>query len=445
MPPKKRTTAKKGKGWLQDHIFRVPSGLPKMVKAWADSRGNDVVGGLLVARYPLQKAGIDIKKLGSMASTQIKRETANRNIDKLFHLFMIVYLVDTAGKIRRYVLEKNQRVNVYEAKKGFLGKNANWTNVALPKKRPITLNEFLDRQAKAGGDDHWVYNVGNSNCQDFVRDALRGNKLITPFLEKFTHQTVDSILPRWVKSPITAVTDLAAWLDYKWKGGIYKKSGGMCSIAHPVIMTKRKGEGSNGVMKGGLLFAQQGLASTLRGWLPQSFEKLLLTNKRSAKFNPKEWKRWVISDWEEFRKRRPVIGEPRFAGIPGMKMLLNRVGSGPGSTSPLGFFLSAMVHGNDLSTRLLASQSTLAMNWGMNKGFDGNPSVEDQVATEIIRWALFFVFLYWTGDSPSKEDLSSLSSMVAATERELSNLQGERSAWAMSAAPSGDWFTMTYE
>jgi len=127
--------------------------------------------------------------------------------DKFYHLSMVI----TTNNKNIYI-EKNEVINITSNYK--TDKNTETINVNLNNKT-ITLNELLENtRLKIGNEDYFLYSgFGNRNCQNFIKNILNSNGLLTPDIEKWLFQDLQELvkeLPQSIKKISQVATDTAA-------------------------------------------------------------------------------------------------------------------------------------------------------------------------------------------------------------------------------------------
>lgn len=209
-------------------ISNVPNALkgprknyPPFFRKFKKQNGNEQIVSIRVCKNPIEKTFDTILNLISLG--QFKKNKNKLNYDNMFHLYLLLEF--ESGALVR--LEKNQVMNIgYENNKNI----AVCEDVALNHKL-VTINSLLDNALSNIGDEFFLYNGQNNNCQIFVRNVLKYSDLLTPFLNKFVMQDTNKIigqLPALTKKVIKGTTDFAGIMDVLIYGARL-----------PIIMNKR--------------------------------------------------------------------------------------------------------------------------------------------------------------------------------------------------------------
>lgn len=140
--------------------------------------------------------------------------------DKIFHLGLefTIRVSDTNDMISRYILEKNEVINVEPAKA--VGKDTELWNVGMH--GSTTLNKLLEGAQQVLGPIFFTYDAFNNNCADFIQAVLKGSGLATPALTAIVKQPLDNALrtelPTYTEKVARAVTDVAALANVAIEG-----------------------------------------------------------------------------------------------------------------------------------------------------------------------------------------------------------------------------------
>ena len=159
---------------------QLPLALDKIIRQY----GNIKVKNVLVCRVPVQNVIQGI--LNTFSGGELKSKLEKSNYDNLYHLSMYLIL-ENGTKIK---LEKNERIH---------------TQLNPPDEKEdcdivsqvvnIPFNQFIANTIKRMGMNSFVrYDPRTNNCQDFILNLLRANKISNSTLEKFIKQDADDIL-----------------------------------------------------------------------------------------------------------------------------------------------------------------------------------------------------------------------------------------------------------
>lgn len=176
-------------------------------KAFIQEYGNFPINRIKVCRTPL--SNIVGKALNYITLGKFERAMAKYGFDALFHLFMLIDIIDTSkdGKIVTAILEKNEtpRCHLYDEAM------PNSTQCMYVMKRyDGTLNSLIQTTQAEMGRSFWVYDAFRNNCQDFLLNVLGSNGLLTEALQTFIKQDVSSIvndMPSYTPGVARHVTD----------------------------------------------------------------------------------------------------------------------------------------------------------------------------------------------------------------------------------------------
>lgn len=137
---------------------------------------------ITIARTPLQpllETAINVMSLG-----RFKQLKEKYGYDKLYHLSLII---GTRGN-QKIVVEKNETVTIEPL--NFSKSIKNITEFQkIPIVKPLTTNIMMERtKQKMGSYDFFHYDAFKNNCQDFIKNILEANGLLTPAARKFLYQ-----------------------------------------------------------------------------------------------------------------------------------------------------------------------------------------------------------------------------------------------------------------
>ena len=193
--------------------------------------GDCEIVGLQVRKQPIVSMidkALNVLSLGTWA--KLKKENS---FDKLFHLYMIVYVKLFDGSTKEILVEKNQSINI-SVKIPSVSKELQRLTIALPPNYKVTLNEMLNNTLKkVGNQRYFIYSPFNDaltsgNCQRFVLDVLSSNNLNGSSYEKWVLQNIESLvkgLPNYVKLFAKTLTDIGASVEKAVGGDEFEKEG----------------------------------------------------------------------------------------------------------------------------------------------------------------------------------------------------------------------------
>jgi hypothetical protein len=166
-------------------LLRDPKINPPKVRKILETIGNEKVSSIKLVRTPLSKASEFLLNVASFG--QLKEKMKEANIDKLFHLSMLIN-----GK---YILEKNE---VIMLTKGNSIKSDSETQ-DVPVNKDITINQLLENTQKKMGDKYGPYDAKTNNCSVFLSNVLSANGLSSSSSNEFINQKTDELFKSFPK------------------------------------------------------------------------------------------------------------------------------------------------------------------------------------------------------------------------------------------------------
>lgn len=171
--------------------------------------GDRPVVSMVVRRDPIKSflhTALNLVTLGKWS--QFREKYA---YDKLFHLGVevAVKMNDSDNVIARFVIEKNEIINISPAR----AYDKDTETVPVPLEGSTTVNALLDATQRRMGENYFVYDAFQNNCQDFILNLLLANGLNTAALQAFVKQDVEqalSELPGYTGKLARTLTDVAA-------------------------------------------------------------------------------------------------------------------------------------------------------------------------------------------------------------------------------------------
>lgn len=229
--PQYYTGDRSGAG-IFDWIFKLRGGLPPKVRDYLKKYGDYKIERFNIWRDPI--VPVLNKVLNALSLGDFEKKRKEYNIDKLFHLYMVLTLKNRDGKIVYLLVEKNEVINMEERKdwknKEYLvSKDAQGTITGeyIPS-LSITLSELFAEGEKIAGKDKFIkYNPISNNCQDFIlylTEAMfkLSNAKLPETLRNFIKQTnIEKLLPpnSFAGKFANGVTRVAGWIDRLIHGG----------------------------------------------------------------------------------------------------------------------------------------------------------------------------------------------------------------------------------
>lgn len=173
--------------FLKETFSGVPTKLNNISTDTMKKYGDQIIASISIVRTPLNKmleGAINVLSMGKFHEAK-----KNENIDKLYHLSLLITTVDGV----KIVVEKNETVNIepLESNKSFNG-NSEFMNVAL--NQELNLKTLIDKTiSKIGDSSFYSYDSFINNCQNFTKYILEYNNLLTDKENKFIFQDVSKI------------------------------------------------------------------------------------------------------------------------------------------------------------------------------------------------------------------------------------------------------------
>jgi len=225
----------KGKGWFSSAIqsvkraatsayeraaavFKGPrQDFPPSVRRTLAQVGSLPVVEMVIRRDPIQSLlnkALNVISLGSW--DRLRKEY---NYDELFHLGVevTVRLSESNNYTRRYVIEKNEVINVSPAK-AYTDKTQTWR---VPMAGSTTIDTLLANTKLIMGANFFPYDPFKNNCQDFIWSLLTANGYATPELKAVVKQPMEDLvskLPGFTGKIAKAVTDVGAIANVALEG-----------------------------------------------------------------------------------------------------------------------------------------------------------------------------------------------------------------------------------
>jgi len=208
-----------------DKLKQILFGIDKYsnkIQKFLSEYGEHKITHIYVYRKPIQK--ILNYYLNLTSSFQIVKNLKESNYDDIFHLFMIVKCDNG-----EYVLiEKNDILNINLINIDAVNNAENVENIKINyMSYVLSINDLLNNTLKNIGEyEFFNYNSLNLNCQKFILDILRSNKLYNEKDKNFIYQNPYKIYNKTgLLSYINKkITDLSASIKIIKGEGIYKNN-----------------------------------------------------------------------------------------------------------------------------------------------------------------------------------------------------------------------------
>lgn len=195
------------------------SDYPPSFRTILEYNGDKKIKGIVIGRNVLSSKIQSI--INAVATDKAKEKLKEQGYDKLFHLFIVVFL-EGGTKVR---MERNQVLSASTS----VGKVEEQMN--FPVNKDITLNDFLEKAHQAQGSEFFHYSAQTNNCQDFVLLLLSRNGLLTDSIRKFVKQDTAELTKPFFSKVADVITDTAATVDKAIHGqGMHGGKGMNCKF-----------------------------------------------------------------------------------------------------------------------------------------------------------------------------------------------------------------------
>jgi len=191
----------------------VKNGASKQFMKAFEPRKNKIITGIALLRTPLDKSiikALDFLSRGKYKQF-VRKEDTGKAEEYIFHAGLLLVFSDGES----IVMEKSEIVKLqYEAQSEAERGYAYLTN-PLTLTKQITLQELIETGARKY-KNFWKYHVTESNCQEFARQVILTNELVTnpAELEMLAPQDARKLLDTLIvgKDHVTFFTTLAGVL-----------------------------------------------------------------------------------------------------------------------------------------------------------------------------------------------------------------------------------------
>lgn len=203
---------------IYDALVGNPA-LPKSFRNTLNKYGDQMIKSAVIKRTPLSKGVEGLLNVATLG----KWNEIKGNIDKLYHLYMVLTLEN--GK--RLLLEKNERPVLSESIPADTKETQSSSVTTLTS--PILLSEFIGKTIKRLSlEDYITYEGFTKNCQHFIRAHLLANGLLDPANMAFVYQDTKKLIEgtpsfsRWIAKK---ATDIAGTGRQLVEEAVYKRGG----------------------------------------------------------------------------------------------------------------------------------------------------------------------------------------------------------------------------
>jgi hypothetical protein len=180
--------------------------------------GDKPIVEIYVRRDPI--ASILDKALNLVSQGKLQEAKAKYAYDKLFHLGLevVVRVSEQENVLKRYVIEKNEVIEVSPAKA--FQKDTEIMQVPLDGVGH-TINTLLNGAKQIMGDKFFPYHPFQNNCQDFIMSILLGSGLGSTSIYAFVKQPLDALvgeLPAYTSDVATLLTNIGSVVNTAFYG-----------------------------------------------------------------------------------------------------------------------------------------------------------------------------------------------------------------------------------
>lgn len=165
----------------------------------------DFINKITIGRYSLPY--ILMTSLKVLSLNQIEQRMKSQEINKLYHVFLIIETV--SGE--KFLLEKNEKINL--VKNPTLNiKNEYFPIPIIPSN--LTLKILLDNTKMLMGKHKFFnYDAYENDCQDFTISCLTSNKICDAKYDDFIKQKTDPLFNESLKNNCEFFIDIAVVKD----------------------------------------------------------------------------------------------------------------------------------------------------------------------------------------------------------------------------------------
>jgi len=188
---------------------------PKIINDLIESEGKAIVNKVEICRSPVKP--IFEKLINAMSLGMLRRKMKERDYDKLFHLYVILYLSN--GSI--YRVEKNQRMKIIKDPKKKDITECKSVNIQDKK---INFETFITAPERVDMKNLYRYSSFKFNCQNYVKRLTNANGIKQ--FNDFILQKVKDLAQPIVQKIANGITDVAGVADYVIRGGAYMEGEG---------------------------------------------------------------------------------------------------------------------------------------------------------------------------------------------------------------------------
>jgi hypothetical protein len=183
------------------------SNYPNSAKKTMETLGDLPVESAEIVRTPISK--VLSKFINLLSAGKFEQASKDAGYDKLFHLQLVLNVVDKNGNRKKVAIQKTERVQVDGSLTGVTAETE-YLSISIGNKN-FTPNEMLEKTRKRIGDrDFFGYDSFKNNCQNFILNLLKSEGLAGAKETKFLYQDTKAIadkIPALSKKIMNFTTD----------------------------------------------------------------------------------------------------------------------------------------------------------------------------------------------------------------------------------------------
>jgi hypothetical protein len=190
---------------------------PPKVRNILKKYGSEVIVSYKLKRTPV--SSLLTSALSAVSLGEFGDRLKNSEYDELFHLFL--ELTTASGK--RISVEKNEVINADVSPP--TRPNEEVEDIVNNIPPGLTINELMNNTKKRMGSSFFNYSAKSNNCQDFIINILKSNKIGDNSNFEFIKQNTDFLFKNLpvLQRIANATTDLGAKVDVLTQGAGSKK------------------------------------------------------------------------------------------------------------------------------------------------------------------------------------------------------------------------------
>jgi hypothetical protein len=173
---------------------------------------NNKINYVIIKRKPVTKVIQQVVNLLSMGTVNKIRNKLN--YDDLYHLYLELKL-DNGTRVK---LEKNQTPVL-----SIITKEDSAESFTIPILKKVSLEQFITNGKKLLGEKFYTYNIVSNNCQFFVSELLKANKIYESKWKNFIWQDAKTLLSQTfplVKQSLDKLLNLVTKSDMLLSDGL---------------------------------------------------------------------------------------------------------------------------------------------------------------------------------------------------------------------------------